>query len=113
MCINWFRVNLYCVCVWLKIGDEFYTVVETIGSGDEMDAEDQLTNDQNDDINNYKIDLDTLDQYTDTKPFKQPTQKFVKNLKYKCSKCDEQFALRVDLKVICTFFFLVYFDLNF
>lgn len=77
-----------------------------------MDAEDQLTNDQNDDINNYKIDLDTLDQYTDTKPFNKP-QKFVKNLKYKCAKCDEQFALRVDLKVICTLFSWVYFDLNF
>lgn len=90
-------VLIYTVCVWLKIGDEFYTVVETIGSGDEIDAEDQLNHDQNDDINNYKIDLDTLDQYTDIKPFKPK-----KNLKYKCAKCEEQFALRVDLKVIIT-----------
>lgn len=78
-----------------QIADEFYTVVETVESHDDMDNDDSMNSSGNDAIN-YNIDLTTLNEIATSH---ETSEKQKKQMKYKCNKCDTQFPLRVDLKV--------------
>lgn len=92
---------MHCVINLLlfQIADEFYTVVETVETHDDMDNDNSMNSSGNDAIK-YNIDLTTLNEITTSH---EPSEKQKKQMKYKCNKCDAQFPLRVDLKVSTTF----------